>query len=411
MRRKRLSWWCYPAVTETRGISRSSLSARVAVTVALLIALPLIFMVLLGGLVGGNSSVRDGSGSLGTGEVDTFPEDQLVLVCGDDEGAPNDLSGCSVGIGDAAFAMFGNDVRALTQPLINRSRTLVAFAERGSEGGTVQLRKPDGSADLTLDLPSYSGPLDWSDDERFLLVADRDALVVVDLLASREQATTIVERLELPPKHEVLGIAQFSPDASLVAVATKETDRAASEETYQVLLIDRMDQSSTVMGRTVVPIGVGRFTGTFADPAFDSTGERLAWAEGVTGTLHVFSLAEEEITEHPISDAATLVTGVSWSPTNLIAVGIDARLRLIDVDGVGSEVTSPLPADWSITASAPAWNAAGDRFATTVQHPGTEALLDLVLVDLNEGTVELLSSSSLPPPPISIFPGFPAWIN
>ena len=92
-------------------------------------------------------------------------------------------------------------------------------------------------------------------------------------------------------------------------------------------------------------------------------------------------------------------------------MGIDARLRLIDVDGGGSDVTSPLPEDWSITSSAPAWNAVGDRFATTVQHPGTEALLDLVLVDLKEGTVELLSSSSLPPPPISIFPGFPAWIN
>ncbi len=332
-----------------------------------------------------------------------FPGDRIYLVCGNDDGAPNELSGCSVGL-DGTFEPFGNSVRTLTQPLANNDGTLLAFAE---PNGEVVLRNSEGEVDLRLSLPGLSGPLDWSVDGRYLLVSDRSALVVVDLDESRRSGEPSLQRTELPEGQDVLGLARFSPDGESMAVGTKEAD-IEQDEAYRMLVIDRLTEEITFYGEQLVERDPTTFTGTVADPAFDPSGDRLAWADGISGDLSVLTISSGEVETLTLAEPPELITGVSWSPTGLIVVGIDARLQLVNPDD-GMTINQPLPADWSITSSAPAWSRDGMRFVTTVQHPQTEALLDLVLVDLEAGSVELLTSSTSPTAPVSTFPGFPVW--
>ncbi len=332
-----------------------------------------------------------------------FDSDRVYLICGDDEGAPNELTGCSIGL-DGSFADFGNSVRPLTQPVLSPDRTRIAFAE---PGGVIVLRRADGSVALTVPMNQLSGPLDWSSRSAELLVSDRSALVVVDIAASQERSSPVFSRYDLPDGQDVLGIARFSPDATLLAVASRERS-PGRHDTFRVVVIERIDGSIEFHGEQSVALGGTEFRGTFADPAFDPSGRFLAWADGFSGELSVLELATGEIRSIKLADPPELITGVSWSPAGLIAVGVAASLRLVD-PALGMATVAPLPSDWSITASAPAWSADGTRFVTTVQHPGTEALLDLVEVDLSEGSVRLLTDSSTPPPPVSTFPGFPVW--
>jgi Tol biopolymer transport system component len=322
------------------------------------------------------------------------------LICGNDDGAPNELRGCSIGL-DGSYVDFGNDVRALTQPVLSPDRTRLAFAE---PGGRIVLRAADGAAEQTLILNGLSGPLDWSADGTELLVSDRSALVVVDLVASRQQDRPALTRYELDS--DVLGLAQFSPDATTLIVATKQADQ--NDQTYRVVLVKRSDGSLRSFGERTLPRNLSRFIGTFADPSFDTSGRRLAWADGMSGELSVLELASGEVRAVALAQPPELITGVSWSPSGLIAVGVAASLRLVDPEN-NMSISAPLPAEWSITASPPAWSADGARLITTVQHPGTEALLDLVEVDLAKRSVRLLTTSSTPPPPVSTFPGFPVW--
>ena len=332
-----------------------------------------------------------------------FSAERVYLVCGNDDGAPNDLSGCSVGF-DGSFAPFGNKVRPLTQPMLSPDATLIAFAE---PGGRIVVRSADGAATLDLELPGLSGPLDWSSDGSSLLVSDRSAVVVIDLEQSGASGEPSLERIELPDGHEVLGVARFSPDGTAIAVGTKQDD-LAEDEVYRIVVVNRATGVIDAFGEQVVERDPTTFTGTFADPAFDSAGERLAWADGISGDLSVLERSTGEVQTLRLAEPPHLITGVSWSPTGLIVVGVDARLRLVDPAN-GMTVTSPLPEDWSITASTPGWSADGTQFVTTVQTSDTEALLDLVLVNLAEGSVRLLTNSSSPPAPISTFPGFPVW--
>lgn len=338
----------------------------------------------------------------GAGPSQLSPQ-RVYLVCGNDDGAPNDLTGCSVGL-DGSFASFGNSVRPLTQPLLSPDSASLAFAE---PNGRIVVRAADGTAMLDMELPGLSGPLDWSSDGSSLLVSDRSAVVIIDLKESAESQDPVLRRIELPAGHEVLGIARFSPDGASIAVGTKQDDLAA-DEIYRILVLDPERGAVETFGEQVVERDPTTFTGTFADPAFDSTGERLAWADGISGDLSVLDRTTGAVQTLRLAEPPHLITGVSWSPTGLIAVGVNARLRLVDpADGMA--VRSPLPPDWAITASAPAWSKDGTQFVTTVQTPETEALLDLVLVDLSEGSVRLLTNSSVPPAPISTFPGFPVW--
>jgi hypothetical protein len=174
------------------------------------------------------------------------------------------------------------------------------------------------------------------------------------------------------------------------------------------VVIDRSDGSLNWFGEQRVRPDPTRFTGTFADPDFDSTGRRLAWADGISGVLSVLELATGEVQSVRLAEPPELITGVSWSPSGLVAVGVDAAMRLVDPQDEMA-ISVPLPPDWPITASPPAWSSDGARFVITVQHPGTDALLDLVEVDLVEESVRLLTNSSTPPPPVSTFPGFPVW--
>ena len=331
----------------------------------------------------------------------TFSAERVYMVCGNVEGAPNDLTGCSVGL-DGTFASFGNSVRPLTQPLVAPDSSAIAFAE---PGGRIVVRSPDGNAIADLDAPGLSGPLDWGSDG--LLVSDRSAVVVIDLDQSVVSGELTLERFDLPEGHEVLGVARFSPDGRLIAVGTKQDDLAA-DEVYRILVLNRETGAITSYGEQVVERDPTTFTGTFADPAFDTTGERLAWADGISGDLTVLDLETGASETLRLANPPHLITGVSWSPTGLIVVGVDARLRLVDPANAMA-VTSPLPRNWSITASTPRWSGDGTQFVTTVQTPDTEALLDLVLVDLAQGSVRLLTNSSTPPAPISTFPGFPVW--
>lgn len=342
-------------------------------------------------------STGDGAGSA---PPSRFDPDRVYLICGNDDGAPNELRGCSIGL-DGSYLDFGNDVRALTQPVLSPDGTRLAFAEPGER---VVLRTADGAAEQTLRLRGLSGPLDWSEVGPELLVSDRSALVVVDLAASRQEDRPVLTRYELDS--EVLGLAQFSPDSTMLTVATKQTSE--NEQTYRVVVIDRVDGSLHFHGDQTVPRNLARFTGTFADPAFDASGRYLAWADGISGQLSVLELASGELRAVELADPPELITGVSWSPAGLIAIGVAASLRLVDPQD-NMAISVPLPADWSITASPPAWSPDGARFVTTVQHPGTDALLDLVEVDLGQQSVRILTNSSTPPPPVSTFPGFPVW--
>jgi hypothetical protein len=345
-------------------------------------------------------SFGDGNGSAPQGR---FGSDRVYLICGNDEGAPNELTGCSIGL-DGSFADFGNSVRPLTQPVLSPDRTRIAFAE---PGGAIVLRRPDGSQAQTLPMNQLSGPLDWNSQSEELLVSDRSALVVVDIAASQQLSRTVSTRYDLPEGQDVLGIARFSPDAALLAVGSRERS-PGRDDTFRVAVIERIDGSIEFYGEQSVALGGTEFSGTFADPAFDPTGRFLAWADGISGELSVLELATDEIRSVELAEPPELITGVSWSPDGLIAVGVAASLRLVN-PAQGMATSAPLPASWSITASPPAWSADGNRFITTVQHPRTEALLDLVEVDLSEGSVRLVTDSSTPPPPVSTFPGFPVW--
>lgn len=341
----------------------------------------------------------------------TFGLERVYLICGNDEGAPNELGGCWFEATDGRFGDFGNQVRQLTQPVIAPDRSLIAYAERRDGAPVITLRRPDGSEDLVLTLPSFSGPHDWSPDGTTLVVVDRAAVIAVDLEASRSTGSTVIDRFDLPAGQEMLGLARFGPSGRLISLAAKEVDPSAGLETYRLLVIDRSLRTVTELDQVVAPLGAG-FTGTVADPAFHPDGTQVAWAEGVTGSLRLFDLEGGGVRRYDLAGPASLVTGVSWSPTGLLAVGVDARLQLWDLDDEGrtpSEPSSPLPADWTITSAPPAWSAAGTRFVVTAQVPDTEALLDLVLVDLETGTLRLLSSSDRPPPPTTVFPGFPVW--
>lgn len=339
-----------------------------------------------------------------------FDPARVHLICGNDEGAPNELRGCWFDATDGRFGEFGNQVRQLTQPVMAPDRSLIAHAERRDASPVVTLRRPDGSLDLELPLPSFSGPLDWSPDGGALVVVDRAAVVVVDLERSRVEGTASYRRYELPDGQELLGAARFAPAGSMLTAATKEVDRAAGRETYRAVLIDRTSGEVTELDAVDAPLGAG-FTGTVADPSFDPAGTAVGWAEGVEGSLRLYGLPDLSIRRYDLAPAASLVTGVSWSPTGLLVVGVDARLQLWDIDGDPPRTTTPLPTDWTITSAAPAWSGDGREFVVTAQVPDTAALLDLVLVDLDDGSLRLLSGSDRPPPPISVFPGFPVWID
>jgi hypothetical protein len=104
-----------------------------------------------------------------------------------------------------------------------------------------------------------------------------------------------------------------------------------------------------------------------------------------------------------------LITGLSWSPGGLLAIGIDARLVILALGQGDLDVTHPLPDGWSVTAAPPVWSTDGSRMVVAAQTPDTTALLDLVLVDLVPGSIRLLTSGNVPPPPLTVFPGFPVW--
>ncbi len=339
-----------------------------------------------------------------------FDPARVHLICGNEEGAPNELRGCWFDTTDGRFGEFGNEVRQLTQPVIAPDRSLIAYAERRDATPIVTLRRPDGSLDLELSLPSFSGPLDWSPDGEALVVVDRAAVVVVDLERSRVERTASYRSFELPDGQELLGLARFAPTGSMLTAATKSVDRAAGRQTYRAVLIDRTSGDVTELDAVVAPLGAG-FTGTVADPAFNPDGTSVGWAEGVEGSLRLYDLPDRSIRRYDLAPAASLVTGLSWSPTGLLAVGVDARLQLWDLEVDPPRTTTPLPADWTITSAAPAWSDDGRQFVVTAQVPDTEALLDLVLVELDEGSLRLLSGTDRPPPPISVFPGFPVWID
>jgi Tol biopolymer transport system component len=341
-------------------------------------------------------------GGDGSTPPERFESDRVYLICGNDEGAPNELKGCSIGL-DGTFADFGNSVRPLTQPVLSPDRTRIAFAE---PGGLIVLRRADGSAAQTLLMNQLSGPLDWSPQGSELLVSDRSALVVVDLDSSEERSGPVLDRFDLPEGQDVLGIARFSPDGTLLAVAVRE--RNADRDIFGVAVINRADGSVDFHGELSVARGGVQFSGTFADPAFDPKGRFLAWADGISGELSVLELDTDEVRSVKVAEPPELITGVSWSPSGLVAVGVAASLLLVN-PAEEMSLSTPLPAEWSITAASPAWSADGTRFVTTVQHPRTDALLDLVEVDLSEGSVRLLTNSSIPPPPVSTFPGFPVW--
>lgn len=358
--------------------------------------------VLGGGFVGGDEGERSGAG-------DRFGSSRVFLVCGDETGSPSDVRGCSIDVTTGSFEEFGNDVRALTRPVFSPDRSLIAYAERRDSQGTVVLRTPDGRADLTLALPSFSGPLDWSSDGSALLVVDRSAVIVIDLDRSRATGTAVFTRFDLPADHDVLGAARFSPAGTEVVVATRSPDPPMLEEVYKVVMIDRSSGERTTLEMVRAPAESARFTGTFSDPVFDPTGRTVAWAEGVTGTLYLHDLTTARTEQHRIAEPASLITGVSWSPTGLLAVGIDARLLIVAIGQDEVELTDPLPDGWSVTAAPPGWSADGSRFVVAVQIPDTAALLDLVLVDLTQVSVRLLTDERVPPLPLTVFPGFPVW--
>lgn len=337
-----------------------------------------------------------------------FDPERIHLICGDDNSAPNELSGCWFDVVDGRFGELGNQVRPLTQPVMAPDRSLIAYAERRDGVPVVVLRRPDGSEDLALALPSFSGPQDWSPDGENLVVVDRSAVIVIDLVTSRSNGGTVFDRFDLPAGQEMLGVARFGPSGRRIAVVTKEVDRPADTEFYRVLVIDRIDRTIAELDLVEAPLGAG-FTGTVADPAIHPDGTRVAWAEGVTGSLRLYDLAGEEANRYPLGGPASLVTGVSWSPTGLLAVGVDARLQLWDFSGEPIGPSWPLPADWTITSAPPAWSPGGTRFVVTAQVPETDALLDLVVVDLEADSLRLLSGTDRPPPPVSVFPGFPVW--
>jgi Tol biopolymer transport system component len=181
------------------------------------------------------------------------------------------------------------------------------------------------------------------------------------------------------------------------------------EEVYKVVMIDRGSGERTTLETVRSPAESARFSGTFSDPAFDPTGRTVAWAEGVTGTLYVHDLTTATTEQHRIAEPASLITGVSWSPSGLLAVGVDARLLIVAIGQGDAELTDPLPDGWSVTAAPPAWSADGSRFVVAAQTPETAALLDLVLVDLTQGSIRLLTDERVPPLPLTVFPGFPVW--
>ncbi len=192
-----------------------------------------------------------------------------------------------------------------------------------------------------------------------LLVVDRSAVIVVDLEGSRRTGGAVYTRFDLPANHDVLGTARFSPSGEAVVVATRSPDPMTTEEFYRVVVIDRSSNGRTVFDVVRAPEESGRFTGTMADPAFDPTGRYLAWAEGMTGTLSVHDLNTGVTEQHPIADPASLITGLSWSPGGLLAIGIDARLVILALGQGDLDVTHPLPDGWSVTAAPPVWSADG----------------------------------------------------